>query len=524
MPDLKPRTWQERGFVPFRLEVLTPVHIGAGDLLSPLDYVIRKKDNSYWLCRIDLQGWLMQHGSDPSVQGIIASGDVGSIRNMLNEKVDTAVFALNATRIADAGLAQRLLQAYGITTGSSGQRNKTGNVAGMLRNPVSDCPCIPGSSLKGAISTPLINSLDQKRTAQGRESLRSCMEQDKRGSCTAVLTEMFGDIKSHAMQALKVSDCMTVNASCAIVRAVERSRKADKQGTPKDPCEAIMPGGASLWGRLMLDCSPKTPAITLPDGETITLSELAKLCNDFYLARFEREMSRFYQLPHFAETRKALQQIADRLQHLDSSRTMLLRAGHYSHVESVTVDNNKPSTRKGRDGKPMPWGTTRTLANGVWPFGWVLLHFCSHEDYHEGIASMEKALTREADSRAARLLEQRNQAEELARQALERKAQLARQREAAERKSREEEERKAELAHRMAELSPEEARLLQLQENKDEALSMQIYAEMQSWPAEMKSKAAEALRDCWSALGKWSGKQSKKQQEKIKLVKTLLES
>ena len=36
-------------------------------------------------------------------------------------------------------------------------------------------------------------------------------------------------------------------------------------------------------------------------------------------------------------------------------------------------------------------------------------------------------------------------------------------------------------------------------------------------------KAAEALRDCWTALGKWNGKQSKKQEAKVKEVKALLE-
>ncbi len=75
----------------------------------------------------------------------------------------------------------------------------------------------------------------------------------------------------------------------------------------------------------------------------------------------------------------------------------------------------------------------------------------------------------------------------------------------------------------MAELSPEEGRLLQLKTNPSEKLSMEIFSEMESWASEFQRKAATALRDCWMILGKWNGKQSKKQTDKIRKVKSLLE-
>ncbi len=68
MTARSPRQWRSEGFLPFRLEVLTPVHIGSGDVLSPLEYVIRKKNGKARLYRIDLQSWLMRHGSEQSVQ------------------------------------------------------------------------------------------------------------------------------------------------------------------------------------------------------------------------------------------------------------------------------------------------------------------------------------------------------------------------------------------------------------------------------------------------------------------------
>jgi hypothetical protein len=34
-----------------------------------------------------------------------------------------------------------------------------------------------------------------------------------------------------------------------------------------------------------------------------------------------------------------------------------------------------PQTRRGKNGRPLPYGTTRTLANGLLPFGWAKLEF-----------------------------------------------------------------------------------------------------------------------------------------------------
>ena len=37
-----------------RLEVLSPVHIGTGELLDPLEYVMRKETEDIFLYRLDL--------------------------------------------------------------------------------------------------------------------------------------------------------------------------------------------------------------------------------------------------------------------------------------------------------------------------------------------------------------------------------------------------------------------------------------------------------------------------------------
>ncbi len=520
MPErTQPRHWNSQGFFPFRLEVLTPVFIGSGETLSPLNYVIRQEGKSYRLYGIDLQAWLMAHASDQSVQNIIASGDIARIHRMLDEKVNATEFSLFSCRIDDALLITKLTNAYcGTQNRDAGQRDKTGDVSAALRNPADGCLYIPGSSLKGAISTPLINWLDKSSST----SLLAAMKSDPRRGMAKQLEALFGSIREHAMQALKVSDVSLPSPFAgAIVHAQERSLKPEKQGTPKPPCEVILPDEKALWGRLLMDCPDTKPTITLPSGKMIPFNKLVQICNEFYKKRFQDEMSKFYICPHLQGVRKALQSVDAKINALDGN-TLLLRVGHYSHVESVTVDKNQPYTRNGKDGKPMPYGTTRTLADGKLPFGWVLLHFCTPDDYEKGLRENEKersdALATQRKALAAHREEAQAREAEAARILREKEERVREVAQKAAMKQAEQEE----LEQQMAKLPPEDAKLLKLKTQLDEALSMEIFRDMEGWTPELQKKAAEALRECWKKLGKWEGKQSKKQESKIKRVKQLL--
>ena len=200
----------------------------------------------------------------------------------------------------------------------------------------------------------------------------------------------------------------------------------------------------------------------------------------------------------------------------------MLRVGHYSHIESVTVDNNQPLTRKTKDRKLLPYGTTRTLANGKYPFGWILLHFCGMEEYQQGIEEAGKKQKELEEQRVAQLLDLRRQARAKAEQEIRAKQHREERRLQEAQQALEEQRRREELAQRLAQLSPEEAMMARLQEEPNEALSMELYAAMKAWTPELKQTAATILKECWEQMGKWSGKQSKKQQEKIKEVKVLL--
>ncbi|MBR5704923.1 MAG: hypothetical protein IKX21_03010, partial [Deltaproteobacteria bacterium] len=358
-----------------------------------------------------------------------------SIQNEVNKKTgetaeDAERLALFSCRIPDEALAQDLQHAL------DSQSNKKGEVDAIMRNPVDGAVCLPGSSLKGALSTPLINWQDQQKSGNQGGFLKTFLnsqQYEQQRKYRELMSQMFGEIRSHAMQALKVSDISVPPDVCHIVKPLEKSRK-EKNGTPKNACE-IIPPGTMLYGRLLFDSASGGPQIRGP-GWTADFNLLRMLCNAFYLSRLAIERRNFYTLPHLSkvhdEMDKVLQKIAegfslekqqsiamveeairqlspnagphemaalfqDKLQKLGCGNPpILLRVGHYSHVECVTIDSNVPKGRsfnKKEGGKTGPvFGTTRTLAAGKQPFGWVLLHFCSPEEYTNGILQTETAI------------------------------------------------------------------------------------------------------------------------------------
>lgn len=505
-----PRRWTQKGFIPFRLEVLTPVFIGSGSDLSPLEYVIRKENDGYALHLVDTESWLMASQNATDISAALDKGDMLQLRRLMDSQLDTALYSLGRIPVPSQATAQGLLNHIHNTASLS-----NAEVQPFVRNPATMAAIVPGSSLKGALSTPLIDSLDINGGLKAATN-----SQDKR-AYNKKMESLLGNIREHSMQALKVSDIPVPPGGTRLVAAVEVRKMPGKAGTPKTPCETLVPSSFSklaLYGRLFMDTVNGTPQITLRGGSTVSFTQLAELCNAFYSKRFRDEMDRFYRLPHLSAVGQDLQPVLRRIERLNPTREILLRVGHYSHVESVTVTKNDPKSRKG-------FGKTRTLADREHPFGWVVLTFCDENEYKNGLAQVETAIataTRERElSRTSREKDMRKAQDEV-RKRIEATAQAkAKAEEEQKRKEREAAEREAQLAA----LSPEERAIAEVAaSDSTEAQSMTLYASLDNLTEELQSKAATALQTCWQRLGKWEGKQlSKKQKEKVSKVRQLLE-
>lgn len=365
----------------YRLEALTPVHIGTGESLDPFSYVIKNGELHY----VDLTGWVESH-PDPEGLARKLSGEVHAVRAHIAETIDLAKFSLSSAKVLSKSIQDEYRQKL------KDPRNQL-KIAPALKNTANYSLIIPGSSIKGAIRTAVIDMLDREHNLKLKQATQNDTQQRTRTrQYEDCLKSALGDIGSNAFKNLKVSDFEAPRGTSAVITANEIGKKPDKQPTPKDPCE-VLPGacmgeGVMLPGKIGVGAAtaaePKGEKLVISfAGKKLSLSteQLAELCCTFYRKRYLEEKKTFYGLPHFAKTVRALEAVEKAI--LDTPPgTFLLRIGHYSHVECMTITDNLPETRMMK-GRLLPFGTTRTLADGVHPFGWIRLVPCSGEEYSE---------------------------------------------------------------------------------------------------------------------------------------------
>lgn len=481
-----------RGFIPLRLEALTPVHIGSGEDFSPLEYVVRQVDEArheVWL--IDTQGWLADSRDDRRVASALEAGDMAALRGLLNSSPGLENRKLGVVPVTDANLGKMLQQ----------KRNTVESRAEIMtfaRNPFTHLPYVPASSIKGAISTALTDCLNGRR--KGRPSLRQATNSREYSD---ILEDMYGAIGSHAMQALRMTDMALLPGSTSIVSAI-RVNLGNSGRAANAPCEALNPGRVNALGAYgnMRIASRSGAVIVLRDGSRLSLADIRRICNEFYLERFKAELARFYSDGIHSGVGANLKPVCDRLDALDEDREFLLRLGRYSHIECVTVGGKLPPTPNGGPGK------SRTLADGSLPFGWAIVKQCGLEEYENAMAAADLAF---ADAAAA--IDVRG-----AKARQEREKQLE-----AEARKRREAEAAQEREKALAALSPEERAVYALEQPEaTENQASDIYARLDQL-GDLRSRAAEALMKFWQRIGKWEGKNlTKKQKEKVVAVRNIL--
>jgi len=491
-----------------KMDVLTPVHIGTGEDADPFSYVIHpvsQPDNA-GLHYVDLIQWIQDSENPKRLADIFENNRFSFVRKYIHDHLDTKIYSVGSAHVTNP----MIVREYESKLDSEDARNQL-LISPGLKNSLTGNLLIPGSSVKGAIRTAVIDFLDLKYKFGLRE----------RASYNQALIELLGPIRENSFKALKVWDFEAVPEDARIVSAEEKRRKDDRPGTPKSHCEvtrsAIMDQNPySLCSRLGIG-HPQRPddgILEVNQGrihEKFDPADLARICREFYQSRYRKERDKFYKQPHFDDTAKALTAIEKDILAQDKN-SFVLRIGHYSHVECVTVTNNRPQTRTGKQGTPIPHGTTRTLANGIYPFGWIKLSLITEDEFRIFLDTrIQRTETALKNREERRFSIQKDREKEKARE---------------EKAAREEQERIEAEAKRQAELakmSPEERDIATVRDpSTSENKVMEIYSRIDNFPDEMKKELAQALKDLWKEKGKWNVKKKKKQWIKVQKIKAIL--
>ncbi|MGA2782864.1 MAG: type III-A CRISPR-associated RAMP protein Csm5 [Smithella sp.] len=330
-------------------EILSPIHIGAGHELSPLDYII--KDSV--LHKISFEKFVlsMDDNQRAMFEKLIEKGNLVDIRKYVSDhfkgdtdmlysvKVSPQVGKLYSTKLED--IQNQLI------------------INPFIRTQGEVAPLIPGSSLKGAIRTAVVS----EQAKRDRPPKPTTPREEYEFEARVLLNK---DAKDDPFRAIKVRDVLMQNAQF-VVREIKNMSRA-KQGRVLKAnsiqmiCEV---SGSRMTGQpiafetgfLIDDALISTHFLS----KALSVNEIIHACKVFYRDKMEKEHKKFYA---DTEAQVISRQILD--MPLDDN-SFFLRVGRFSGVESVTIDeyrNPRPPQGKG-------WGDTRNLAEGLYPMGWI---------------------------------------------------------------------------------------------------------------------------------------------------------
>ena len=378
-------------FLRFRLTVepLTAVHIGSDETIAPYEYDVELfPDDEYGVLTVyNLPRLLSGLESQQRTQflQLTDKDDMRALRRWLREAAKTAGDSARRFRaVMDFEAARQLHD-------SLDDVHREGTINLHFRDALNNRPVIPGSSIKGAIRTAV---LDRKLRLVGEDNpdvRRATQERNPEKALQGVLLGNGRNLRRDPFRQLAITDVPFEPGSTCIERmqAVRRDGQPAKEENIRVFREVLMspsfvgqsPKGIgevrlnpeiadseinhSIWNSR--DHRQEDTHVTLP----LPLVDLIDACNSFYARQCLDEAEGFVRQPpqkvSFSSTAnvKTAMNLIDNL----ASNQCVLRVGHHSHFDCVTLQGRlRQNPRNFR-------GNTRWFAAGLIPLGWVRLTF-----------------------------------------------------------------------------------------------------------------------------------------------------
>jgi CRISPR-associated protein Csm5 len=367
---------------------LTPIHIGDGSQLAAEEFRI--------------QGGILQRFSPTRV-----------VADMPPAQQQQFVAAIGAGRLQEAqaqirAAARDVHVLESVAVGPASERYlkdainnpaQSGKASPFIRT--GGRPFIPGSTLKGALRTALVNELahdthhQQRVRANIEPRVRALTNaQAKTGPISDELQQLALDTPPHSterdpLRYLSVGDgILPEHATRFDAVTVGWSQRKDGEDGRQLHVERLWSWGDGSTG---VAAFPLAISVTEPErqekargldgGRTpasiLGLEAVLGAADAFYRRRWESELSRFF--GRYSWSLEALRaDLETELRALSGQPPVLLRVGRFGHFESKSVDE----WRRGWQAQPRPGryvkeGSSRAVLRGLTqfplPFGWLLL-------------------------------------------------------------------------------------------------------------------------------------------------------
>jgi CRISPR-associated protein Csm5 len=443
-----------------KLTPLSPIHIGSGEDFTPTNYVIEK-------------GWL--YGFDPSaarlpdtlLKQLSTLGEQANLLGIQKFFIDHKNAFIPYAKVimpVAKGVAAHYEKNIGHAANIESNGNRVFNQFTIERLVHSrQTPYIPGSSLKGALRTAMMDAINQGKPLE---------KGDEKGNGSALAKRLLqGDFASSPLRLLKIADLMPetgIEPARAVLYAVNRYKhpgtdigKDPKGVTTRKEC--ILQGQyraftsdiviQDLQGKGFHDAKKSTAPAFQPD-----IHKIAQDCNAYHRKRLRSELKAMEE-NHLVDSQwggEIIELLTGEFKNkLDSGEAMLIRFGQYGGAESKTLSEVASIKIMGKRGEqPTFQSHTKTFwfaaqsnneQKAMLPFGWAIVEIDPEGDSPE--------LKKWCDSRASSLPNIHGRREELNKlraEAEENKAKLQKEeeekRQAAIAEEKAEEERKLRLA------------------------------------------------------------------------------
>lgn len=378
------------------IEPLTGVHIGTGEALTPLDYIVQNTKSGSDI--------YMKFSSDAILNELISKHENLAEFYTASDRNDmTGVMEFFQKHISNAAIEYPC----NVTPGfwENYRKNKNNDpienareVLQMYRPSGSKKPVIPGGSLKGAIRTAVLDDVLTRTYSDQNDFYRRKDEFEEARNYKHYEGKMqkellaYNDAKNDPFRTLLIADAEFPAENTQLVGMLQNISLANAS-TGINRSSSMQIQAEIIRGSLIGGQAKTATTVTIDEAlqkakikndrksfsfgknttKIISMKEIAGACNYFFINNFKEEYEKFYKNANghveiISQLHAALHAA------INEKNTFIVRVGRWSQVEFMTFQEafRKPKVPN-RGGRSQGYGNSRTVFDydGEYvPLGW----------------------------------------------------------------------------------------------------------------------------------------------------------
>ncbi|CAK0771656.1 CRISPR-associated protein Csm5 [Gammaproteobacteria bacterium] len=379
------------------ISTLSPIHIGCGEDYEPTNYVM---DDGLLYIFDPVAALSSDESARNELMEIVTKeyddNIIEKIQNFFHKRTDTLLLVHSRRIPVGDGIQEYYNNRVGKTMQANTKAINRLNIERMSYVSSDDRSILPGTSLKGAIRTALLDDVYGGKPLDNKEDVKNRKNSWK---TLSPIPRTLGDtlpqkFERDPMRLIRIGDANPKNGGeCSeIFFAVNHKLSSAEGKGPYQTLECVSPMGLESFITNISfldpeqvqsydDDQPTKKKGLPPKHHQWDYLTVVRTCNNYYKAHLLRELREIREFldPKWVET---LQQSLDEgglKKLLEGGKTFLLRAGRHSGAESMTLNGARYIYRPQRkDWVPKPstvWIAAREIERrkDMLPFGWLLV-------------------------------------------------------------------------------------------------------------------------------------------------------